>query len=769
MEQCWWDERIVKASAYYSASTTSKTTSALKTTEETKATMSTSSSQFAGASLEYHEKAVPYGLLVCAELGGIGKSVEKKARKDVPPKQPPKLTVKGTEGLWFEGTATCLRWLARSGSAKAKLFKDDSANEATQIDQWIDWSVVMKPGQGLPGLLKHLNAYLSTRTVLVGSEVSLADVAIWGTLMSMPLWNQKLKKDKTFADLAKWYDMCTALPEFTAVIEQNRVKTKAEEAKEAKAKGKKVGAQGGSFDIGLKDAVQGKVVTRFPPEPSGYLHIGHAKACLLNNYFAEHYEGKLLLRFDDTNPSKEKDEFVENILNDLSSLKVKFHKTSYTSDYFPQMLTIAEKLIKKGHLYADDTPVEKMREERMEGIESVRRNRPAEETLKIFGEMKNGSEEGLKHCIRVKMDMKNPNKALRDPVAFRCNLTPHHRTGTTYKVYPTYDFACPFVDSFEGVTHALRTNEYRDREAQFQWILRLMQETNPKLPNVNIWEYSRLNMVNTVMSKRKLQWFVDTGRVPSWTDPRFPTVQGLLRRGLTVGALKDFILLQGASRNTNFMEWDKIWTMNKKAVDPICGRHTAVITDKKVPITLVNGPAEPQVEIVLRHKKNPDAGKKAVTKTNKIFIDFEDAKLLAKDMEFTLMNWGNCIIDDIATDASGEVTALTGRLHLEGDFRKTKLKLTWLSDIPDNTTLQLVYYDHLITKKKIEEGDKIEDLVNPDSKKEVMALGDANCRNLQKREIIQLERKGYFIVDEPYLNDKKPIVLNYIPDGRAAK
>lgn len=190
----------------------------------------------------------------------------------------------------------------------------------------------------------------------------------------------------------------------------------------------------GSFDVGLPNAVHGKVVTRFPPEPSGYLHVGHAKAALLNQHFAKMYGGKLLVRFDDTNPSKEKDEFVENILKDTRDLGLEWEATTYTSDYFPQMLDLAVRMIKAGLMYADDTPVEQMREERMHGVESKRRGRPAEESLRLFQEMQSGSEEGLRHCIRYRMDMQNPNKALRDPVCFRCNLTPHWRTGEKYKV-----------------------------------------------------------------------------------------------------------------------------------------------------------------------------------------------------------------------------------------------------------------------------------------------------------------------------------------------
>ena len=379
------------------------------------------------ASLEYHEKNPPFGVLACAELGGLGSGIEKVPRSDINVKQPPKMVVKA-ENVRFEGVATCLRFFARSGSAKSKLFMDASPVEATQIDQWIDWSVIMKPGQGFPALLKTLDAYLSTRAFLVGKELTLADIAVWGTLASTLLWANKLKKDKSLGNLVKWYEACSAIPEFDAVLTANNSKEK-----KKVADGKKE-ISVGSFDVKLEGAAKGKVVTRFPPEPSGYLHIGHAKASLLNQYFAKMYEGTLLLRFDDTNPSKEKDEFVENILNDLKTLEIVPDRTTYTSDYFPQIMKLAEKLIKKGHMYADDTSVEKMREERMDGIESVRRNRSVEETLAIFKEMQNGTEEGLKNCLRIKLDMQNPNKALRDPVCFRCNLTPHHRTGSTYKV-----------------------------------------------------------------------------------------------------------------------------------------------------------------------------------------------------------------------------------------------------------------------------------------------------------------------------------------------
>lgn len=292
-------------------------------------------------------------------------------------------------------------------------------------------------------------------------------------------------------------------------------------------------------EVDLPGAKVGEVCVRFAPEPSGYLHIGHAKAGLLNKYFAERYKGRLIVRFDDTNPSKESNEFVENVLKDVETLGIKYDIVTYTSDYFPQLMEMAENLIKQGKAYVDDTPKEQMRSERMDGVESKCRNNTVQDNLSLWKEMINGTERGMQCCVRGKLDMQDPNKSLRDPVYYRCNTDPHHRFGSKYKVYPTYDFACPFVDALEGVTHALRSSEYHDRNAQYY---RILQEMG--LRRVEIYEFSRLNMVYTVLSKRKLLWFVQNKKVEDWTDPRFPTVQGIVRRGLKVEALVQFILEQ---------------------------------------------------------------------------------------------------------------------------------------------------------------------------------------------------------------------------------
>jgi glutamyl-tRNA synthetase len=272
-------------------------------------------------------------------------------------------------------------------------------------------------------------------------------------------------------------------------------------------------------------------------------------------------------------------------------------------------------------------------------------------------------------------------------------------------------------------------------------------------------------MVYTVLSKRKLLWFVQNKKVEDWTDARFPTVQGIVRRGLKIEALIQFILEQGASKNLNLMEWDKLWTINKKIVDPVCGRHTAVLKDRCVLLTLTNGPDEPFVRILPRHKKYAGAGKKATTFANRIWLEYADASVISVGEEVTLMDWGNAIIREIKTD-DGTITQLVGELHLEGSVKMTKLKLTWLSDIEDLVSLSLVDFDYLINKKKLEEDENFLDNLNPCTRREALALGDPNIRNVKQGEVIQLERKGYYRCDVPFVRSSKPIVLFSIPDGR---
>ncbi|RMZ57589.1 hypothetical protein APUTEX25_001789 [Auxenochlorella protothecoides] len=712
--------------------------------------------------LVYTERNTPFAVLATARL--LRAAINIKTDASLPKDAAPELIFDGGEKL--VGTATILRFLARV-SRTPDGYYGASPLAASQGDSWIDTSTALVPGLTLEPLAEAISAFLALRTYLVGHSLSLADVAVWGQLQATLQWDKLRKANPALAHLGRWYDHVGSTPALAAVAEalgpRRRFTTPKPTNPELGAAAG--GGATGSFDIGLENAEMGKVVTRFPPEPSGYLHIGHAKAALINQHIADMYKGRMLVRFDDTNPSKEKDEYTQSIIADMQRLGLRYAGITYTSDYFEQLAECARRMIAKGYLYADDTPVEQMREERMAGTPSVRRDRPVSETTAIFEEMLVASEEGQRHCLRVKLDMSAPNKALRDPVAYRCNLEPHWRTGQKYKCYPTYDFACPFVDAIEGVTHALRTSEYKDREAQFYMILKLQQDVWPGLPHVTMWDYARLSFIYTVLSKRKLTWFVENGIVDGWDDPRMPTVQGIMRRGLKMEALKEFMLGQGASKNMTYQEWDKIWTINKKLIDPVCPRHTAVEQSNRVLVTLSNGPASPETMSVPKHAKYPPAGEKIQTRTNRIWWDQADAAVVAEGEEVTLMGWGNAIVRKISKREDDTVQSIEAELHLEGDFKKTKLKLTWLADIPELVPLELHHLGYLINKKRLEEDDIFEECVNRNSRTITAAAGDANMAQLQKGDIIQLERKGYFIVDAGVEHGGSVVLLN-IPDGR---
>jgi glutamyl-tRNA synthetase len=440
----------------------------------------------------------------------------------------------------------------------------------------------------------------------------------------------------------------------------------------------------------LKGAKYGEVVTRFPPEPSGYLHIGHVKAAMLNYHYAKMYGGKMILRFDDTNPMNEKIEFVENITKDLETLGIKPDKITFTSDHFDHIKEQMDKLINLGLAYADDTGAEEMKAQRDEGIESKYRQSTVEQNLKIFQEMVAGKAPTF--CIRAKMNMQDKVKCLRDPVFYRCKDQVHHKTGDKYKAYPTYDFACPIVDALEGVTWALRSIEYRDRAALYDWVLNKLS-----LRKVNLYEFSRLNLVSTVLSKRMLKWFVEGGLVDGWSDPRFPTVQGIMRRGMTSDSLKLFMLDQGASKNTNMMEWDKIWAFNKDIIDPQSKRYNAIVKSSACHMVIENGPETTTIESHPYHAKNPQLGQKPVIYSKNLYIEKDDAESIAEGEKVTLMKWGNATVSKKVVD--GDKITLHATIDpADKDFKKTK-KISWIANDPSsNVEVTLNELDHLITK-----------------------------------------------------------------------
>lgn len=311
-----------------------------------------------------------------------------------------------------------------------------------------------------------------------------------------------MQSSNEFPEIVRWFKFIQSRPEVQAAImslpkeaevkpikyEEVAVKTEAKKMTKGENQPKQTKDEGKFVE--LAGAEMGKVIVRFPPEASGYLHIGHAKAALLNQHYQQHFQGKLILRFDDTNPAKEKEEYEEVILEDLKMLKVKYDHFSRTSDHFETILNYGEKLLKDGKAYVDDTDAETMKAEREARTESKNRNNSVQQNMKMWEEMKRGSATGQKCAVRAKINMKSDNGCLRDPAIFRCKNEPHPATGTKYKVYPTYDFACPIVDSIEGVTHSLRTTEYMDRDDQFFWFIDALGLRKP-----NIWAYARWELL----------------------------------------------------------------------------------------------------------------------------------------------------------------------------------------------------------------------------------------------------------------------------------
>uniref|UniRef100_A0A671QTA4 Bifunctional glutamate/proline--tRNA ligase n=1 Tax=Sinocyclocheilus anshuiensis TaxID=1608454 RepID=A0A671QTA4_9TELE len=692
----------------------------------------------------------PLGALLTAEhvKGSVNLSVEE--GKDT--------MLHVSDKVQFSDVNSITRYLARVAPALG--LYGSNMMEQTEVDHWLEFSARRLCGQSdLSSALGDLDKALALRTFLVGHSVTLADLCVWAALKGN---GESQAKPNSYPHLCRWFSFLSSQVPFSSVGSKWASKISAIKATPVEKEKKQ---DLGKF-VELPGAEIGKVVVRFPPEASGYLHIGHAKAALLNQHYQVNFKGKLIMRFDDTNPEKEKEDFEKVILEDVAMLQIKPDQFTYTSDHFPTILRMGEKLLQEGKAYIDDTPPDAMKQEREQRVESRNRCNSVEKNIQMWEEMKKGTEFGQTCCMRAKIDMNSNNGCLRDPTLFRFKNAPHPRTGNTYKVYPTYDFACPIVDSVEGVTHALRTTEYHDRDEQFYWVIDALGLRKPY-----IWEYARLNLNNTLLSKRKLTWFVNQGYVDGWDDPRFPTVRGVLRRGMTVEGLKQFIYAQGGSRSVVNMEWDKIWAFNKKVIDPIAPRYTALLSSQFVPVCISE--AKEEMKEVAKHPKNADVGMKQVWYGPKVLIEGADAETFTEGETVTFINWGNIIITKIHRDASGAITSLDGHLNLENtDYKKTT-KITWLAEssrAPFVPTV-CVNYQHLITKPVLGKDDDFKDYINKNSKIEEKMLGEPCLKDLKKGDIIQLQRRGFYICDQPYEPisphscKESPCVLLYIPDG----
>lgn len=669
-------------------------------------------------------------------------------------------------------TPDILRAIART-AIKQQLYGSSIVHK-TQVDAWLTFSQSFGCNAEVSGA--QLDSHLATSTFLVADRLTIADLAVFE---EVHVHLVSLSKAPLSAYVQRWFKLIAAQPavqkalgsfKLPAASGAKKVKTAKVAKSETAATGNR--KQEGQF-IELPGAEKGKVVVRFPPEASGYLHIGHAKAALLNQYYQQAYEGKLIMRFDDTNPAKETVEFENVILEDLKLLQIKPDVFTHTSDYFELMLDYCEQLIRAGKAYADGTAPEQMKAERDERVASAYRANSVDQNIALWREMIAGSEAGQKYCIRAKIDMQSPNGCLRDPTIYRCKNEPHPKTGTKYRVYPTYDFACPIVDAIENVTHTLRTTEYLDRDDQFYWFIEALNLRRPY-----IWAYSRLNMTNTVLSKRKLTWFVNSGLVDGWDDARFPTVRGILRRGMTVQGLREFIIAQGSSKSVVFMEWDKIWTFNKKVIDPIAPRYTALecVLAGPVRVHVTGTTANHETVEVPLHPKNADVGVKRQHQGHRLWIDYADAELLRVDEFATFIGWGNMLVRNVRKGTDGRITDVDVDLRLDNsDFKKT-LKLTWLCDdavAAAPTPVVCVYFEHIIAKPVLSKNEDFKEFIGKDTRIEMPMIGEPDLRNRKEGDIIQLTRRGFFRVDRAFAPESEftgvasPMVLFAIPDGHA--
>lgn len=530
-------------------------------------------------------------------------------------------------------------------------------------------------------------------------------------------------------------------------------------------------------NIVIEDLEKGntkEVITRFPPEPNGYLHIGHAKSICLNFQLAEEFKGKTNLRFDDTNPVKEDTEYVESIKKDVEWLGFKWSNLLFASNYFDTMYEKAVLLIKKEKAYVCDLTPEEMKEYRgtltAPGKESPYRNRSVEENLDLFERMKNGEFKDGEKVLRAKIDMASPNINMRDPVIYRIAHTTHHNTGDKWCIYPMYDFAHPIEDAIEGVTHSICTLEFADHRPFYDWIIQECEtESVPRQ-----YEFARLNITNTVMSKRKLKLLVDEGVVDGWDDPRMPTIAGLRRKGYTPESIRNFCQAIGVAKAASVVDEQMLEYFIREDLNPKALRAMAVIDPLKVVIT--NYP-EGQTEM-LEIENNPQdesAGTRQVAFSREIYVEREDFMEVPAKKYFRLFP-GNEVrlkgayfikCNEVIKDENGNVVELHCTYDPETKSgsgftgRKVKGTIHW-ADVNSAIPAEFRLYEPLILDDVEEnEGKHFLEQINPNSLTVLKGFIEPSVKGALAGDKYQLFRHGYFNVD-PKDTTESNIVFNRI-------
>ncbi|MCS6848535.1 MAG: glutamine--tRNA ligase/YqeY domain fusion protein [Anaerolineae bacterium] len=504
------------------------------------------------------------------------------------------------------------------------------------------------------------------------------------------------------------------------------------------------------------------VRTRFPPEPNGYLHIGHAKAMAVDFEIAREFGGTCNLRFDDTNPTKEEQEYVDAIIEDVRWLGYQWDRLCFASDYFEQLYEYAVKLIKKGKAYVCDLSPDEIREYRgtltQPGRESPWRNRSVEENLDLFARMRAGEFPAGSRTLRAKIDMASGNINLRDPVMYRIIHASHHRTGDKWCIYPTYDFAHGQSDSIEGITHSLCSLEYEDHRPLYEWFLRELEIFAPRQI-----EFARLNLSYTVLSKRKLLQLVKEGHVRGWDDPRMPTLRGLRRRGYTPSAIRDFCARIGVAKADSVVDIAMLEHSLRDELNKTAPRVMAVLRPLRVVIE--NYPAE-QTEMLeaINNPEDPAAGVRHVPFGRVLYIEQDDFMenpppkfyRLAPGREVRL-RYGyfiRCV--DVIKDDAGNVVELrctydpATRGGSAPDGRKVKATIHWVS-ATQALPIEARLYDHLFTRPDpddvVEEGESFLSYLNPKSLEVVQGFAEPSVAGSPVGKHYQFERLGYFVVD----------------------
>ena len=508
------------------------------------------------------------------------------------------------------------------------------------------------------------------------------------------------------------------------------------------------------------DLASGKVTTvatRFPPEPNGYLHIGHAKSLCINFGIAQKYNGTCNLRFDDTNPCKEDQEYVNSIKADIEWLGFKWDDLYFASDYFDVMFDCAVKLINKGLAYVSDETADEIRERRgtltEPGIESPYRNRSVEENLKLFYEMRDGKYADGAKVLRAKIDMSSPNVNMRDPIIYRVLHATHHNTGDKWCIYPMYDFAHPIEDAHEGITHSICTLEFEDHRPLYDWVVKNCDFPDPLPQQI---EFARLNITNTIMSKRYLKKLVDEGKVLGWDDPRMPTLSGLRRRGIPAEALKDFCERIGVSKANSEVEEGYLYSCVRDNLNQNTDRVLAVFDPLKVVLTNYDGSEELAVE------NNPNAENvtcRNVPFSRELYIDRSDFALVPPPKYYRLKPDGYVRLkgayiihcDEAVTDSEGNVTELhcsvvpNSKSGNDESGIKVKGVIQW-EDAATCVDVTVRKLQSLLTDPV----DGITDFnqrFNEDSMKLVSAKVEPSLKNAKVGDKFQFMRVGYYVLD----------------------